>query len=155
MKEKILKDSLLGLVILITIIAVFIMPETSRLMAESMEGFSFLRIPGLIIIYLSLIPFYIGAYQGWKLINMTYGTKIFSTEAIRSLSIIRRCSSTIFFIYLLVLLVLFFIRPPLTSAYLTIAILTLASLSFSLTMSIAIRLVGVAKDYKEENDLTI
>lgn len=42
-----------------------------------------------------------------------------------------------------------------TSAYLTIMILALAALAFSLSLSILIRLVKIAKGYKDENELTI
>ena len=155
MKEKILKLILITLTILITLVAVFLMPNLAQLMARSLSDFSFLKKPGLIIIYLSLIPFYICMVQGWRLVDLVYVQEIFSEKAISSFNIIRICSLIIFLIYSLSLIILVLIRVPFTTAYLAISILLLASLAFSLTISLVIRLVKIARDYKEENELTI
>lgn len=155
MKEKILKLTLLLLGVFITAIAIFIMPDLSKLMARSLSDFSFLRKPGLALIYLSLIPFYLVLFKSWGLVDLVYGQEIFSDKAIKALETIRRACFLIFLTYGLALLSLIILGVPFTTAYLTILILALAALSLGLIASLTIRLVKIAKDYKEENDLTI
>lgn len=155
MKEKILKLTLALIGILITAVALILMPYLASTMARSLKSFSFLRLPGLALIYLSLAPFYISLFQGWKLVDLVYGQEIFTHRAIGSLNIIRRCTFLIFVLYFLAFCFLLVLRVPMTSAYLTIMILALAALAFSLSLSILIRLVKIAKGYKDENELTI
>lgn len=155
MKDKILKITILLLALFIGLIAIFILPDMAKLMASSLTEFSFLRKPGLTLIYLSLVPFYISLVPIWKLINLAYKQEIFTLEAISFLKIIRMCSFSIFVIYAFALFILILLEVPFTNAYLTIIILLLSALAFYLALSLTIRLVNTARVYKEENELTI
>ncbi len=148
MKDKILKITILLLALFIGLISIFILPDMAKLMASSLTEFSFLRKPGLTLIYLSLVPI-------WKLIDLAYKQEIFSLEAISFLKTIRICSFSIFVIYAFALFTLLLLEVPFTTAYLTIIILLLSALAFYLALSLTIRLVNTARVYKEENELTI
>ncbi|MDO5717804.1 MAG: DUF2975 domain-containing protein [Tissierellia bacterium] len=153
--EKILKLLLLAIVVLITTIAVLIMPDMANTMAVDYQNFSSLKNPGLIILYISLIPFYIMIFEIWKLLKMVEGHEMFSISAVKSLDKIKYCSACIFAIYLLVLIYLLCIRIQFSAAYLTIIVTSLAALAGALFSSILKKLLLIAIDYKTENDLTI
>lgn len=155
MKDKILKLTILLLAIFVGLIAIFILPDMAKLMASSLTDFSFLKKPGLALIYLSLLPFYISLFPIWKLIDLAYKQEIFSLKAISFLKIIRLCSFSIFVLYAFALVTLVILKVPFTTAYLTIIILLLSALAFYLALSLTMRLVNTARAYKEENELTI
>ncbi|MDO5689751.1 MAG: DUF2975 domain-containing protein [Tissierellia bacterium] len=154
-QESVLKAVLVFLAICITVLAVAVVPNSAANMVEEFPAFAHLRMPGLVLVYLSLVPFYLDIWEAWKLLDMILSGEVFTEEAVRSLRRIRRYAMCISCIYAFALLSLLLLRVPYSTAYITIALVILAALSGAVLASILRRLLVLAIDYKSENDLTI
>lgn len=107
--------------------------------------------------YVAAIPFYLGIYKGWLILNAVDKGKAFSMQSVKELKVIALCAGIISFIYVvclpffyiwaqsddapgLVLVGLFFVGMPLI---------------VSVAMSLLQRLLAQAVFIKSENDLTV
>lgn len=107
--------------------------------------------------YFAAVPFYLGIYRGWQILNAIDKDKAFSMQSVKALKTIAICSGIISLIYILclpffyiwaqsddapglVLVGLFFVGMPLI---------------VSVAMSLLQRLLAQAVSIKSENDLTV
>ncbi len=153
--EDLLKIILVALVIVITAIAIMVMPGMADQMARTYAEFANLKIPGLVLIYASLIPLYIAIFETWKLLKMAEDKEVFNESSAKSLDRIKYSTGLIFIMYSIAIITLLILRVPFSAAYLTLIIAGLAMLAISLFASVLKKLLLIAINYKTENELTI
>lgn len=140
---------------LVVLLAVRTIPVLADQLAQEQPGLAHLRMPGLVIVGLSLIPFFYALYQMVGLLGMAGEEKAFTIEALSRMDAIKKAALWIAGIYFFVVVVLIFMRAPFSSAYLTIVLVALAALLISMFASLLRDLLEKAIDYKSENDGTI
>lgn len=107
--------------------------------------------------YLSTIPFYIGIYKGWQLLDAIDRGTAFSLASVKALQIISRCAGIISLIYI-VCLPFFYIWVQKEDAPGLMIICTffiVMSAIISVAVGILQRLLAEAVIAKNENDLTV
>jgi biotin transporter BioY len=113
--------------------------------------------PILIIIYVSVIPFFIALYQAFKLLSYIDKNKAFSELSVKTLKNIKYCAITISGLYV-VGMPFFYILAELDDAPGVILIGMLfifASMVIAFFAAVLQRLLQEAIDIKSENDLTV
>jgi biotin transporter BioY len=113
--------------------------------------------PILIIMYVSVIPFFIALYQAFKLLNYIDKNKAFSELSVKALKNIKYCAITISGLYV-VGMPFFYILAELDDAPGVILIGMLfifASMVIAVFAAVLQRLLQQAIDIKLENDLTV
>lgn len=107
--------------------------------------------------YLSVVPFYIGIYKGWRILDAIDKGQAFSPRPIRALRTISYAAALISLIYALSL-PFFYIWADVTDAP-GLMIIGLFLTGMPLVISVAIgilqRLLAEAVSIKSENDLTV
>lgn len=107
--------------------------------------------------YLAAVPFYIGIYKGWQILDAIDKNQVFSLSPIKSLRGIAWCAGTISFIYLLSL-PFFYIWTQLTDAP-GLMVIGLFLVGMPSIISVAVwllaRLLREAVNIKSENDMTV
>ena len=114
--------------------------------------------PFLAYIYLAFVPFFVGLYQGFKLLGYARRNEIFSQRSVRALQIIKYCAlTTALFILGAEAYLFIFIRGTDDIAggvmmgvfiIVTCAVIAAAAALFE-------RILQNAVDIKSENDLTV
>jgi hypothetical protein len=113
--------------------------------------------PILIIMYVSVIPFFIALYQAFKLLSYIDKNKAFSELSVKALKNIKNCAITISGLYV-VGMPFFYILAELDDAPGVILIGMLfifASMVIAVFAAVLQRLLQQAIDIKLENDLTV
>ena len=107
--------------------------------------------------YVTTIPFYIGIYKGWRVLDAIDKNQPFSTQSMRALTIIMYCAGSIGFVYALSL-PFFYIWADNTDAP-GLMVIGLFLVGMPLIISVAVgllqRLLAEAIAMKSENDLTV
>lgn len=154
-QERIVQVLLILLGLGVVGLAILILPGIAEDFAQEIPNFAYLKSPILILVYLTLIPFLLAIKEGWGLLGMAAANVIFSQEADKKIHNIGKYSFFIFLIYSVLLLVLIVLKVPFSPAYLTILILNFATLAISVMAKVLRKLLNIAVEYKEYNDLTI
>ncbi|RAK22273.1 Protein of unknown function (DUF2975) [Anoxybacillus vitaminiphilus] len=113
--------------------------------------------PILIIMYVSVIPFFVALYQAFKLLSYIDKNKAFSELSVKALKNIKYCAITISGLYV-VGMPFFYILAELDDAPGVILIGMLfifASMVIAVFAAVLQRLLQEAIDIKSENDLTV
>lgn len=107
--------------------------------------------------YLSAIPFYIGIYNGWRVLGAIDKGQAFSLQPVRALRAIAICAAVISLIYL-ISLPFFYIWADTTDAPgLMVIGLFLTGMPLIISVAVALlgRLLSEAVAIKSENELTV
>jgi hypothetical protein len=154
--------STIFLKVIILIIAIAVLtgmiwfPQTEG-RAVNLDLISIYKDPFIIYIYFASIPFFIGLYQAFKLLNLIESNKAFSQDAVITLKIMKLASlSLIGFIILALIFIRFFANgdDPAGPTMLGVCV----SLGFGVIATAAgifQKLLQNAVDIKSENDLTV
>jgi hypothetical protein len=125
--------------------------------AANLDLISIYKDPFIIYIYIASIPFLVGLYQAFKLLNFIDANKAFSQGAVNTLKNMKFASlSLIGFIALAVLYLHFFVQgddpagPTALGIYAAFAAAVIATAA-----AVFQRLLQNAVDIKSENDLTV
>ena len=150
----------LKVVILLIAIGVFAgmlwFPQTEG-RAANLDLISIYMDPFIIYIYIGSIPFFVGLYQAFKLLNFIDANKAFSKGAVNTLKNMKFASvSLIGFIALAVFYIRFFAHgdDPAGPTALGI-IISFASIVIATAAAVFQKLLQNAVDLKSENDLTV
>lgn len=144
------------LIAVATLVALVWFPQTEG-RATNLDVVSIYKDPLIIYIYLASIPFFVGLFQAFKLLNLIEANKAFTQDAVNTLKIMKFASlSLIGFIALAVLYIRFFVHgdDPAGPTALGIMI-SFASIVIATAAAIFQRLLQNAVDIKSENDLTV
>ena len=160
--RRVKSGSTLFLKVVILLVAIGVLgglvwfPQTEG-RANNLDLVSIYKDPFIIYIYIASIPFFIGLYQAFKLLNFIDANKAFSQDAVNTLKNMKFASlSLIGFIALAVLYIHFFAQgdDPAGPTMLGIC-LSLAFCVIATAAAIFQKLLQNAVDIKSENDLTV
>lgn len=125
--------------------------------AANLDLISIYKDPFIIYMYISSIPFFIGLYQAFKLLNLIEANKAFSQPAVSTLKNIKFAS---FSLIGFIVLALFYIRfaavgddaagPTALGIIVSFAVVIIATAA-----AVFQKLLQNALDIKSENDLTV
>lgn len=109
------------------------------------------------LMYLAAIPFYVGIYKGWQVLNAIDRGQAFSMQPVRALRVIARCAVVIALIYLISSPFFYIWTQGDDAPGLCVICMFLVGMSLiiGVAMSILARLLGEAVRLKSENDLTV
>jgi hypothetical protein len=156
------KGSTLFLRLVICLIAIGVLagmiwfPQTEG-RATNLDLISIYKDPFIIYIYIGSIPFFVGLYQAFKLLNFIDANKAFSQGAVNTLKNMKFASlSLIGFIALTVFYIRFFAHGDDPAGPTALGILVSFALAVIATAAAVFqKLFQNAVDLKSENDLTV
>jgi hypothetical protein len=156
------KGSTLFLRLVICLIAIGVLagmiwfPQTEG-RATNLDLISIYKDPFIIYIYIGSIPFFVGLYQAFKLLNFIDANKAFSQGAVNTLKNMKFASlSLIGFIALAVFYIRFFAHGDDPAGPTALGILASFALAVIATAAAVFqKLFQNAVDLKSENDLTV
>jgi len=156
------KGSTLFLRLVICLIAIGVLagmiwfPQTEG-RATNLDLISIYKDPFIIYIYIGSIPFFVGLYQAFKLLNFIDANKAFSQGAVNTLKNIKFASlSLIGFIALAVFYIRFFAHGDDPAGPTALGILASFAVAVIATAAAVFqKLFQNAVDLKSENDLTV
>jgi hypothetical protein len=142
---------LLGLSILV--LCVFGLPWIAK---EPAEAYWMLK-SILIVMYLTVIPFFIALYKAFKLLNYIDRDIAFSELSIKALKNIKYCAVTISVLYAAIMPFIYLLADidDAPGAILTGLVLTFAPIVIAVFAAVLEKLLKHALDIKSENDLTV
>lgn len=107
--------------------------------------------------YLSTIPFYIGIYKGWRILDVIDRNQAFSMQPVKALRSIAYCAGSISFIYVLSLPFFYVWAQHVDAPGLMVIGLFLAGMPLIISVAVGLlqRLLAEVVVIKSENDLTV
>jgi hypothetical protein len=125
--------------------------------AANLDLVSIYSDPFILYIYLGSIPFFVGLYQAFKLLNFIDANKAFSQGAVNTLKHMRLASlSLIGFIAVALLYIRFFVHGDDPAGPTALGILaSFAAVVIATAAAVFQKLLQNAVDIQSENDLTV
>ena len=125
--------------------------------AANLELLSIYTDPFIIFIYLGSIPFFVGLYQAFKLLNLIDANKAFSQSAVNTLKNMKIASlSLVGFIALALIYIRMFAHGDDPAGPAALGILaSFAAVVIATAAAVFQKLLQNAVDLKSENDLTV
>lgn len=119
--------------------------------------YAHLLYPGVAIMYVSAIPFFIALYQAFKLLTYIDKNKAFSEISVNVLKKIKYCATTISVLYVIMLPFVFLVADKDDAPGLIIfgTVPIFASMVIAVFAAVLQKLLKEAIDIKSENDLTV
>ncbi len=144
------------LIALVTLAGMLWFPQTEG-RAANLDLISIYKDPFIIYIYVASIPFFVGLYQAFKLLNFIDANKAFSQDAVNTLKNIKFASlSLIGFIALAEFYIRFFAHGDDLAGPTMLGILTIfAAAVIATAAAVFEKLLQNAVDIKSENDFTV
>ena len=156
-ETMILKIAVVMLGIPVAALSVLLLPWIARDAAQSSIRMAYVIYGILILMYISVVPFFAALYQGFRLLGYIDSNKAFSELSLKSIQKIRSCAAAISIIYLFAM-PLFYIVAEIDDApgvILVGMIFVFAPLSVAVFAAILKKLLKNAIDLKNDNELTI
>ena len=153
----ILKIAVVMLGIPVAALSVLLLPWIARDAAQSSIRMAYVIYGILILMYISVVPFFAALYQGFRLLGYIDSNKAFSELSLNSIQKIRSCAAAISIIYLFAM-PLFYIVAEIDDApgvILVGMIFVFAPLTVAVFAAILKKLLKNAIDLKNDNELTI
>ncbi|WP_048602136.1 DUF2975 domain-containing protein [Rubeoparvulum massiliense] len=138
-------------------LCIFGLPILAKEAVESSSNFAFVLYGIVIVMYVSVIPFFVALYQAFKLLCYIDKNEAFSEISVRALKNIKYCAIIISGLYV-VAMPFFYIFAELDDAPGVILIGMLfifASMVIAVFAAVLQRLLQEAIKIKSENDLTV
>lgn len=119
--------------------------------------YAYLLYPGVSIMYVSAIPFFIALYQAFKLLTYIDKNQAFSQISVDVLKKIKYCASTISILYVIMFPFVFLMADKDDAPGLIVfgMIPIFASMVIAVFAAVLQKLLKEAIDIKSENDLTV
>ena len=156
-ETMILKIAVIMLGIPVAALSVLLLPWIARDAAQSSIRMAYVIYGILILMYISVVPFFAALYQGVRLLGYIDSNKAFSELSLNTIQKIRRCAAAISIIYLFAM-PLFYIVAEIDDApgvILVGMIFVFAPLTVAVFAAILKKLLKNAIDLKNDNELTI
>ncbi|MDT8863046.1 DUF2975 domain-containing protein [Alkalihalobacillus sp. MEB130] len=166
MKEELVKIAEQGRTLLLKI-AIFLigitvlglcliwLPWQAMILEDMYPEFVFLKLPLLIGIYLTTIPFFFALYKGIKLLSYIDKNQAFSERSVKSLRSIKVCAITISLLYVLGMMILISVNAGNPGILLLGLVITFASIVIAVFSAVLQMLLKSGMDLKAENDLMV
>ena len=156
-ETMILEIAVIMLGIPVAALSVLLLPWIARDAAQSSIRMAYVIYGILILMYISVVPFFAALYQGFRLLGYIDSNKAFSELSLKSIQKIRSCAAAISIIYLFAM-PLFYIVAEIDDApgvILVGMIFVFAPLTVTVFAAILKKLLKNAIDLKNDNELTI
>lgn len=156
-ETMILKIAVIMLGIPVAALSVLLLPWIARDAAQSSIRMAYVIYGILILMYISVVPFFAALYQGFRLLGYIDSNKAFLELSLKSIQKIRSCAAAISIIYLFAM-PLFYIVAEIDDApgvILVGMIFVFAPLTVTVFAAILKKLLKNAIDLKNDNELTI
>ncbi len=141
----------------VLVLCIFGLPWIARDAAESSTKMAYVLYGILIVMYVSVIPFFVALYQAFRLLSYIDANKAFSNSSVKALKNIKNCATTISILYVLSM-PLFYIVGEVDDApgvILIGMICTFGPMIVAVFAAVLQKLLKNAIDIKNDNDLTI
>jgi len=154
-KTLFLKTTICILAILTLLLGIFWLPHILNLLGSNNRVYIELKKPIIILVYATIIPFFIVLKKAFKLLQYIEKGIVFSNKSVDFLKAIKYSGLIIGIIYSIGL-VIFLINSKMgLTGYIIIAILIFASVNISVFASVMEEILENGYEIKSENDLTI
>ena len=155
-----LKISVIFIGIPVLALCIFLLPQIASEANEAAErgwDFAYVVYGILIVMYISVIPFYFALYQTFNLLSYIDKNQAFSELSVRALKKIKYCAVTISGLYVVALPFVFIMAEIDDAPGLAIVGMMpiFASMVIAVFAAVLQRLLKEAIDIKEENDLIV
>nr|WP_241680324.1 DUF2975 domain-containing protein [Metabacillus mangrovi] len=144
---------IIGLTILS--LCVFYLPNLARETAVTYPEYAYLKMPVLMGLYLTAIPFFLALYQALKILNYIKGKDAFTDLSVQSLGSIRNCAIAIIVLYVIGMIILTVLNALHPGIALMGLVIIFASLVIAVFSAILQELLRRAIELKSENELTV
>ena len=144
---------IIGLTILS--LCVFLIPNLARDAAVMNPEYANLKIPVLMGLYLTAIPFFLALYQALKILNYIKEEDAFTNLSVISLGYIKKCALAILVLYIIGMTLLTVPNALHPGIALIGIVIIFASLVIAVFSAILQELLRSAIELKSENDLTV
>lgn len=152
---KALKISIVLVGIIILLLCIFWLPNVAKSFAENDPEYAYLRYPALIGLYITGIPFYLGIFHTFKLLNLIQKNGAFTEKACKSLGAISIYALSEIVLYIMGMIFLKINNAEQPGIFLLgIIIMFTAFIIYVFTSILKGLLMKVVK-IKNENDLTV
>lgn len=150
-----LKVTILSIGFIILALSIFMLPNLATYTVEMNPEYAYLRLPVLIGLYITAVPFFLALYQAIQLINYIESENAFSNLAVESLRNIKTCALTIVALY--VIGIIFLVSQNALHPGIAVIgfVIIFATLIISLFTAVLQELLKSAINLKSENDLTV
>lgn len=138
-------------------LCIFLLPVIGKDAAAGSLKMAYVLYGILIVMYITLIPFFIALYQAFRLLNYIDKNKAFSELSVKALKNIKNCATTISILYV-ASMPLFYIVGEVDDApgvILIGMIFVFAPMVIAVFAATLQKLLKNAIDIKNDNDLTI
>jgi Protein of unknown function (DUF2975) len=150
-----LKSAIILIGLTVAGLSIFGLPELAAFSAVKNPGFAHLKLPVLLGLYATEIPFFLVLYQAFRLIDSIKTGTAFTVKAADTLIMIKICAwiiSGIYFIGALFLLLQGALHPGIAVAGLLIVF---ASMTISVFAEVLHEMLWQALEMKLDNELTV
>lgn len=144
---------LIGMIVFV--LCIFWLPWVANDTTERFSEYAYLKLPVLIGLYVTVVPFTIALYQAFKLLNYMDNNQVFTGMSVKLLKDIKYCAITISFLYVIGSIFLIIndaLHPGIAIIGITIIFTSVVIAVFS---SLLQRLLLKALHIKVENELTV
>jgi hypothetical protein len=134
------------------------LPQVEGRNVHSTQFEIYFKDPFLAYLYLAFIPFFIGLYQGFRILGYARRDEIFFQRSVRALRIIKYCAlTTAIFILGAEVYIFIFVRgtDDIAGGVMMGAFVILACAVIGTAAAVFERVLQNAVDIKSENDLTV
>ncbi|MFE8699883.1 DUF2975 domain-containing protein [Cytobacillus sp. FJAT-54145] len=150
-----LKGSIFTIGLTVLLLFIILLPHLADEAATLNPEFAYLKMPVLIGLYMTGVPFYIALYEAFKLLRYIELGSAFSKLAVNSLNGIKIAAVSIMFLYFMGMVVLATQSALHPGIGLIGLIIIFASLIITFFAAVLQQLLRSALELKTENDLTV
>lgn len=158
MKHGIVTFLKLAVIIIGTVVlalCIFWVPMLANKAVDMYPEFLYLRIPVLVCIFVTAIPFYFALFQTMNLLGYIESKNAFSDMAVAALKQIKHCAMIVVILYVLGLALLWLQKALHPGIAIMGGVIAFAALTISLFAALLQELLRNALEIKAENDLTV
>jgi hypothetical protein len=141
--------------VIIFVLCAYGLPMLSRVSSEMNPEFAYLKLPVLLGLYVTALPFFLALYQALRLLKYIESEKAFSELSVIALGNIKNCAIIIFTLYLIGMFFLLSQNALHPGIAIIGLVISFASLVISLFTGVLQELLKNAINIKSENDLTV
>lgn len=135
--------------------AVFLLPKFAEMAADYYTELRYLKLPGLIFVYCSAVPFYVALFQGVRICDSILQSDPFSRKNRKAFSIAGICALVVTLMYYAGTVTLVFLQVEHLIIYIVGVLIGSCALIFALLCAVLDQLLAKAIEIREENDLTV
>ncbi|WP_138496325.1 DUF2975 domain-containing protein [Paenibacillus pinistramenti] len=152
-----LKTVVLLLAIPVLAGCIFLLPWIAKDISAGDWEYAYLLYPILVVMYVSVIPFFIALYQAFRLLGFIDKDKAFSELSVKALRLIKFCAVAISILYLASMPFFYLIgdKDDAPGVIVIGMVLTFAPIVIAVFAAVLQQLLQNAIDIKAENDLTV